>query len=66
MYSIIEIVGKDSTSWEYSVKNAIETASLSIRDIRIARIEELDVKIENGTISAYRARISLSFKDEKG
>lgn len=65
MYSIIKIVGKDEAGWEYSVKNAIEAASESIRDMRIAEVKELDVKIENGKISAYRTRINLSFKDEK-
>ncbi len=65
MYSIIEIVGKDEAGWEYSVKNAIEAASESIRDMRIAEVKELDVKIEDGKISAYRTRINLSFKDEK-
>ena len=65
MYSVIEIIGKDSMGWEYSVKNAIESASESIRDIRVAEVKELDVKIENGKISSYRTRINLSFKDEK-
>lgn len=65
MYSIIQIIGKDSMGWEYSVRNAIESASESIRDMRIAEVKELDVKIENGKISSYRTRINLSFKDER-
>ena len=65
MYSIIEIVGKDSMGWEYAVKNAIDEASENLRDLRIARVKELDVKIDNGKISEYRAKINLSFKDEK-
>jgi len=65
MYSIIEIVGKDSIGWEYAVKNAIDEASENLRDLRIARVKELDVKIDNGKISEYRAKINLSFKDEK-
>jgi flavin-binding protein dodecin len=64
-YSIIEIVGKDSMGWEYAVKNAIEEASENLRDLRVARIKELDVKIVNGRISEYRAKIDLSIKDEK-
>jgi len=64
-YSIIEIVGKDSMGWEYAVKNAIEEASENLRDLRIARVKELDVKIVNGRISEYRAKIDLSIKDEK-
>lgn len=64
-YSIIEIVGKDSMGWEYAVKNAIDEASENLRDLRIARVKELDVKIVNGRISEYRAKIDLSIKDEK-
>ena len=65
MYSIIEIVGKDSMGWEYAVKNAIDEASENLRDLRIAHVKELDLKIDNGKISEYRAKINLSFKDEK-
>jgi flavin-binding protein dodecin len=65
MYSIIEIVGKDSMGWEYAVKNAIDEASENLRDLRIARVKELDIKIDDGKISEYRAKINLSFKDEK-
>jgi flavin-binding protein dodecin len=65
MYSIIEIVGKDSMGWEYAVKNAIDEASENFRDLRIAHVKELDVKIDDGKISEYRAKINLSFKDEK-
>jgi len=65
MYSIIEIVGRDSMGWEYAVKNAIDEASENLRDLRIAHVKELDVKIDDGKISEYRAKINLSFKDEK-
>jgi flavin-binding protein dodecin len=65
MYSIIEIVGKDSMGWEYAVKNAIDEASENLKDLRIAHVKELDVKIDDGKISEYRAKINLSFKDEK-
>ena len=65
MYSIIEIVGKDSMGWEYAVKNAIDEASENLRDLRIAHVKELDVKIDDGKISEYRAKINLSLKDEK-
>ncbi|MDD1733071.1 MAG: dodecin family protein [Methanothrix sp.] len=65
MYSIIEIVGKDSMGWEYAVKNAIDEASENLRDLRIAHVKELDIKIYDGKISEYRAKINLSFKDEK-
>ena len=65
MYSIIEIVGKDSMGWEYAVKNAIDEASENLRDLRIAHVKELDIKIDDGKISEYKAKINLSFKDEK-
>jgi len=65
MYSVIQIVGKDSMGWEYAVKNAVDEASENIRDLRIAEVKELDVKIENGKISEYSAKINLSFRDEK-
>ncbi len=65
MYSIIEIVGKDPLGWEFAVKNAIDEASENLRDLRIAAVKELDIKIDNGKISEYRVKIDLSFKDEK-
>ena len=65
MYSIIEIVGKDPMGWEYAVKNAIDEASENLRDLRIASVKEMDVKLEDGKISEYRVKIDLSFKDEK-
>ncbi|MCK7508983.1 MAG: dodecin family protein [Desulfobacterales bacterium] len=58
-------MGKDSMGWEYAVKNAIDEASENLRDLRIAHVKELDVKIDDGKISEYRAKINLSFKDEK-
>lgn len=65
MYSIIEIVGKDPMGWEYAVKNAIDEASENLRDLRIASVKKLDIKLEDGKISEYRVKIDLSFKDEK-
>ena len=51
--------------WEYAAKNAIDEASENLRDLRIAAVKELDIKIDNGKISEYRVKIDLSFKDEK-
>ncbi len=65
MYPTIELVGKDSICWEYAVRNAIDTASESLRDLRIAKVKELDITIVDGKISEYRVKISISFKDEK-
>jgi flavin-binding protein dodecin len=64
VYKVIELVGTSKVSWEEAVKQAVATASKSLRDLRIAEVTKLDVKIENGKVAAYRARVSLSFKYE--
>jgi flavin-binding protein dodecin len=61
-YNIIELVGSSPTSWEDAAKNAVETSSKTLRELRIAEITQLDMKIENGKVTAYRARVNLSFK----
>ena len=63
-YKIVELVGSSSISWEDAAKAAVETASKSLRDLRIAEITQMDMKIENGKVAAYRARVKLSFKFE--
>ena len=65
-YKIIELVGTSDTSWEEAATTAIETAGESLKDLRIAEITKLDVTIENGKVTAYRARIDVSFKYQKG
>jgi flavin-binding protein dodecin len=65
-YKIVEIVGTSPTSWEEAAKNAIEIAGKSLRDLRIAEITKLDMRVENGKVVAYRTRVSLSFKYEGG
>ena len=62
VYRVTEVIGTSSSSWEDAAKNAVKTASKSIRDLRIAEITKLDVRIENGKISQFRARLALSFK----
>ena len=64
-YKIIELVGTSTSSWEDAAKNAVETASKSLKDLRVAEITKLDLKVENGKVAAYRARVNLSFKYEK-
>ena len=64
VYRIIDVIGVSSTSWEDAAKKAVATASKSLRDLRIAEISKLDVKIEGGKVVAYRARVQLSFKYE--
>jgi flavin-binding protein dodecin len=64
VYRVTEIVGTSTTSWEDAAKHAVETAAKSLRDLRVAEVEKLDMKVEDGKIVAYRARVSLSFKYE--
>ena len=62
VYKVIELVGTSPTSWEEAAKNAVETASKSLKDLRVAEISKLDMKVEEGRVTAYRARVNLSFK----
>lgn len=62
VYKVIELVGTSTNSWEEAARIAIETASRSLKDLRIAEITKLDMKIEDGRVTAYRARVNLSFK----
>jgi hypothetical protein len=62
VYRVTEIIGTSAVSWEDAAKNAVETAAKSLRDLRVAEVSELDMKVENGKVVAYRARVSLSFK----
>ncbi len=64
VYKVIELVGTSDKSWEEAAKNAVETASKSLKNMRIAEVIKLDLKVEDGKVSAYRARMSLSFKYE--
>ncbi|MFN3533814.1 MAG: dodecin family protein [Desulfatiglandales bacterium] len=64
-YKIIELVGTSDTSWEEAVKTAVETAGESLRDLRVAEVTRLDVVVENGKVTRYRARVNLSFKYHK-
>ena len=64
VYKITEVIGTSSTSWEEAAKNAVETASRTLRDLRVAEIVKLDVKVEHNRVAAYRTRVALSFKYE--
>nr|MDO8108643.1 dodecin family protein [Candidatus Sigynarchaeota archaeon] len=65
IYKIIDLIGTSEKSWEDAVRNVIETAGKSVRDLRVAEVDQLDVRIENNKIIQYRARVRLSFKYEK-
>ena len=62
VYKIIEVVGTSNASWEAAAKNAVEIAGQSLQDLRIAEVEQLDMKISEGKVVAFRARVKISFK----
>lgn len=64
VYKIIELVGTSKESWEKAAMNAIERASKSLRDLRIAEVSQLDMHIKDGKVEAYRAKVKVSFKFE--
>jgi dodecin len=64
VYRVTEIIGTSPLSWEDAAKSAVETASKSLRDLRVAEVNKLDLKIEDGKVVAFRAKVSLSFKYE--
>ena len=65
VYRITELVGTSANSWEEAAANAVKTAAKTLRDIRVAEISKLDLVVDNGKVTAYRARVNLSFKYEK-
>jgi flavin-binding protein dodecin len=62
VYRVTDIIGTSKVSWEDAATRAVELAAKSLRDLRIAEVSKLDMKIEGGKVVAYRARVSLSFK----
>ncbi|MCJ8502292.1 dodecin family protein [Desulfatitalea alkaliphila] len=62
VYKVIELIGTSPNSWEDAARNAVDTASKTLRDLRIAEVSKLDMKLENGKVTAFRARVLLSFK----
>jgi dodecin len=64
VYRVTEVIATSSQSWEDAARKAVATAARSLRDLRVAEVSKLDVKIENGKVTAFRTRLSLSFKYE--
>jgi flavin-binding protein dodecin len=64
IYRVTEVIGTSTDSWEAAAKNAVETAAKTLRDLRVGEISKFDVTIENGKVTNYRARVSISFKYE--
>lgn len=62
IYRVTEVIGTSDKSWEDAAKNAVETAAKTLRDLRVGEISKLDVTIEDGKVTAYRARVGISFK----
>ncbi len=66
VYKVVELVGTSTESWEKAAAAAIEMATKTLRDLRVAEVTQLDMHLENGKILAYRAKVKLSFKYEGG
>jgi hypothetical protein len=64
VYKVIELVGTSTESWEKAATAAVDKASKTLRDLRIAEVEQLDLQIEDGKVRAYRAKLKVSFKYE--
>jgi dodecin len=64
VYKVIEVIGTSKESWADAGKNAVETAGRKLRDLRVAEVVKLDMKVEDGKVQAYRALVRLSFKYE--
>ncbi len=62
VYKVIELVGSSTESWEEAAASAVEIASKSLRDLRVAEISELDMQLEDGKVRTYRAKVKVSFK----
>ena len=62
VYKVVELVGTSTESWEKAAEAAVQTASKSLRDLRIAEVVELDMQLQEGKVKTYRARVKLSFK----
>ena len=65
VYRIVDVVGVSEDSWEDAARRAVETAAKSIRDLRIAEVMKMDMKVEDGKVAAFRTRVALSFKYEE-
>jgi flavin-binding protein dodecin len=66
VYRVTQVIGTSSDSWEAAARNAVETAARTVRDLRVAEVEKLDLTIEDGHVTSYRAKVNISFKYEPG
>ena len=65
VYRVIDVVGVSEDSWEDAAKRAVQTASKSLRDLRVAEVTKMDLTVDDGKVSAFRTRVALSFKYEE-
>jgi flavin-binding protein dodecin len=66
VYRVTEVIGVSTESWEAAARTAVETAAKTVRDLRVAEVSRQDLTIENGTVTSYRVRLSISFKYDTG
>jgi dodecin len=66
VYRVTQVIGTSTETWEAAAKNAVETAARTVRDLRVAEVDKLDLTIEDGKVTLYRARVNISFKYEGG
>jgi flavin-binding protein dodecin len=64
VYRVVDVVGVSDKSWEDAGRRAVETAAGSLRDLRVAEVTQMDMKVDNGKVTAFRTRVALSFKYE--
>lgn len=66
VYRVTEVIGVSTESWEAAARTAVETAAKTVRDLRVAEVSRQDLTIENGNVTSYRVRLSISFKYDTG
>jgi flavin-binding protein dodecin len=66
VYRVTQVIGTSTDSWEAAARNAVETAAKTVRDLRVGEVEKLDLTIEDGRVTTYRARVNISFKYDSG
>jgi flavin-binding protein dodecin len=66
VYRVTEVIGASTESWEAAAQTAVETAAKTVRDLRVAEVSRQDLTIENGKVTSYRVRLSISFKYDTG
>jgi flavin-binding protein dodecin len=64
VYRVTEVIGTSTSSWEEAAKNAVETAAMTLRDVRVGEVVRFDVTMKDGKVTNYRARVNISFKSE--